>query len=151
MPAALIVGVGQPLRRDDAAGLAASRRLQAAAGPAVRIVTCESDCTALVDMFTGVDVAIIVDAMSSKRAPGTIHRFEAHAGPLPTACSRSSTHAFGVAEAVELARALGQLPPRVIIFGIEGADFGFGDGLSPAIDTAVDEVVTQITAYTEAP
>lgn len=157
MPATLVVGVGQPLRRDDAAGLATARRLQAAAVPdapagrlAARIVTCEGDCTALVEMLAGVNVAIVVDAMFSKRAPGTIHRFEAHAGPLPAALSRSSTHAFGVAEAIELARALGQLPPRVIVFGIEGADFSLGDGLSPAMDAAVDAVVTQIAAYTEA-
>ncbi len=59
--------------------------------------------------------------------------------------SRSSTHSFGVAEAVELARALGRLPARIVVFGIEGRDFAQGEGLSPDVDAAVDEVVRRVT------
>ena len=65
--------------------------------------------------------------------------------PLPAVFSRSSTHSFGVAEAVELARALGRLPARVVVFGIEGRDFTPGEGLSPDVDAAVDEVVRRVT------
>jgi hydrogenase maturation protease len=141
----LVVGVGQPVRHDDAAGLAAARRLQARADPAARIITCEGDCTTLVDVLRGVDLAIIIDAMCSGRTAGAIHRFDAHDRPLPATFSRASSHAFGVPEAVELTRALGQLPPAVIVFGIEGLDFEMGDGLSPAVDAAVDAVVTQVS------
>ena len=44
----------------------------------------------------------------------------------------SSTHALGLADAVELARSLGRLPQRVVVYGIEGAAFEFGNGLSAA-------------------
>jgi hydrogenase maturation protease len=50
---------------------------------------------------------------------------------------RSSTHAFGVAEAVELARELGRLPGRLEVYAIEGADFSAGAELSAEVASAV--------------
>ena len=69
--------------------------------------------------------------------PGTVHRFDAAAAPLPAAAVRSGTHAFGVADAVELARALGRLPARLDVYAIEGGSFAAGDGLTPAVARAV--------------
>ena len=54
-----------------------------------------------------------------------------------------SSHRFGVPEAVALARTLGRLPPRLIVIGITGADFGFGDELSPPVAAAADHVIEQ--------
>jgi hypothetical protein len=45
-----------------------------------------------------------------------------------------------------LARAVGQLPPRVIVYGVEGEDFSMGAQLSPTVRAAVGEVVTRIIA-----
>jgi hydrogenase maturation protease len=64
--------------------------------------------------------------------------------PLPALFSRVSTHAFGVAEAIELARALGQLPPALVVYGVEGATFEAGAGLSAAVAAAVPQVVAQV-------
>jgi hypothetical protein len=44
-------------------------------------------------------------------------------------------------EAIELARALGQLPPRLIVYGVEGADFTAGEGLSLDVEKAAQAVV----------
>jgi hypothetical protein len=71
--------------------------------------------------------------------PGTLHRVDAGAGPVPASVFRSSsTHAFGVGEAVELARALGTLPGRLALYGIEGAEFVAGEGLSAEVQAAVE-------------
>lgn len=51
--------------------------------------------------------------------------------PIPADSFHYSTHTVSVAEAVEMARVMGRLPDRLLIYGIEGADFGSGDGLSP--------------------
>ena len=59
---------------------------------------------------------------------------------------RSSTHAFGVADAVELARALGRLPGRLDVYAIEGASFAAGDRLSPAVERAVAELAAELSA-----
>jgi hydrogenase maturation protease len=137
----LVVGAGNAFRRDDGAGLATARRVQARVPGGVRVLAKEGDFASLLDDWQGIDAVVVIDATSSGSEPGTIRRFDAHDQPLPSVFSRSSTHAFGVAEALELARALDQLPARVVVFGIEGCHFTPGEGLSPAVDGAVDEVV----------
>ena len=122
-----------------------ARRLRETLSGDIRVLVMEGDCASLLDDWQGADAVIIVDAMASGSGPGTIRRYDAHERPLPAGLSRSSTHSFGVAEAVELARALGRLPARVVVFGIEGRDFTPGEGLSPDVDAAVDEVVRRVT------
>ena len=87
---------------------------------------------------------MLIDAVHSGAEPGTIHRVDAHAQPIAKKFFRFSTHAFGLAEAVELARALGRLPPRLIVYGVEGTTFEAGIGLSPEVAAAVQEVVERV-------
>ena len=75
-----------------------------------------------------------MDAVSTGAEPGTLHRFDATAEPLPAELFRSSTHALGVADAVELARELDRLPARLAVYGIEGENFETGEGLTPAVE-----------------
>jgi hydrogenase maturation protease len=55
-----------------------------------------------------------------------------------------TTHAFGVAEAVELARVLGRLPHRLSIYGIEGRKFDLGSAPSLEVALAVERLVQQL-------
>jgi len=80
---------------------------------------------------------IVVDATCSGAPPGTVRRFDAAREPLPAAPPGASTHGLGLAEAVGLARALGRLPARLVLVGIEGADFSPGTGLTPAVAAGV--------------
>ena len=142
----LILGAGNAFRRDDAAGLHAARRLRARTPAGVAVVELEGDLTAAVEAWKGHDAVVVIDAVCSGARPGAILRLEVHARPVPAGLSRSSTHAFGVAEAVELARALGTLPPQAIVYGIEGKSFAAGEGLSPEVESAVGEVVERVLA-----
>ena len=65
---------------------------------------------------------------------------------FPTAFFNYSTHAFSVAEAVELARVLHQLPPHLTVYGIEGGNFEAGMGLSPDVEGAVAAVIAQVVS-----
>jgi hydrogenase maturation protease len=51
-----------------------------------------------------------------------------------------------VADALELGRAVGRAPRRVVVLGVEGAVFGMGDELTPEVASAVDGVVTAALA-----
>jgi hydrogenase maturation protease len=64
--------------------------------------------------------------------------------PVPVGLLSTSTHSVGVAETVELARSLGRLPTRLLIYGIEGAKVGLGEGLSREVERAVDLLVEEI-------
>lgn len=146
MRSALVIGVGNPYRRDDAAGREVVRRLRRRAPGGVRLAELGGEGAALLEAWEGADLVILVDAVASGAAGGTVYRFDAADGPLPAVLLRDSTHAVGVADAVELARALGRLPRRLLVYGIEGEHFSAGVGLSPRVRRAVRGVVASILA-----
>ena len=141
MSRVVVIGVGNPYRGDDAAGLVAVERLQSRVPDGVSVLACEQEPTRIIDAWTGARAALIVDAVQSGAEPGTLHRVDASREPVPAHVFRSSTHAFGVGEAIELARALGRLPERIVVYGVEGATVAAGVGLTPQVETAVDGVV----------
>ena len=143
-PLKLIVGVGNALRSDDGAGLAAAMRLAAMLPADIRVLMKDGDFLSLLEEWRDADLVVLIDAACSGAPPGTIRRCDAREEPLWAEGVRSSTHAFGVAQAVELARALRRLPARLLVFGIEGRDFSPGDGLSPEVEAAIEELVRRV-------
>jgi hydrogenase maturation protease len=141
----IVIGVGNAWRGDDAAGLEVVRRLDDLALAGVEVREVEGDASVLVDAWAGAEHVVVVDAAASGAAPGTISHFDALAGPLPARSVRSSTHAFGVPDAIELSRALGRLPERLDVYAIEGERFAAGGRLSPAVERAVADVVEQLS------
>jgi hydrogenase maturation protease len=137
----VVIGVGNSFRCDDAAGLEVARRLEPLDGAQVH--AREGDLAGLVDLWDDAASVIVIDAASSGAPPGTIHRFDAISDPLPTGLL-SSTHAFGVAEAIELARALGRLPASFTVYAIEGTRFEVGQGLSPEVEAATSKLVDEL-------
>jgi hydrogenase maturation protease len=142
----LVVGVGNDFRRDDGAGIVAARRLRAAAIPGVQVVEACGEGAGLMDIWSGAPCVHLVDASRSGAAPGTIRRIDATTQTVPADLFHYSSHAFGVAEAVEMARALGALPPRLVLHAVEGADFSVGEGLTPVVKAAVDRLVRDLAA-----
>jgi hydrogenase maturation protease len=137
-PVTLVVGVGNRFRGDDAAGPAVVDLLGGVAA-----IVHDGDPADLMERWAGVDEVVVVDAVRSGAAPGTVTVIDARAVPLPAGWCRSS-HAWGPGEAIELARALGTLPARVTVYGIEGADFTPGAGMSPEVSAAVAGVAAAL-------
>lgn len=145
LPRTVVLGAGNPFRRDDGAGPAVARRLAGRLPAGVTVAAIPGDAADLLAALEGAARAVIVDATASGAPAGTVRVFDAAAAPLPaTFCRSGSSHGLGVAEAVELARVLGRLPPRLTVYGIEGADFTDGEGLSPAVDAAVEAVAGEL-------
>ena len=143
-PNTLVIGLGNAFRGDDGVGRVVARRLREIALPGVTVREESGEGAALMEAWMDAGAVILVDAVQSGAAPGTIHRLDATRTPVPSRFFHYSTHAFSVAEAVELARALNQLPPRLILYGIEGGDFTAGEQLSPEVAAAVDELLPRI-------
>ncbi len=126
----MIIGVGNEYRGDDGVGPAVAHVLaDGTLPPDVEVTIQSGEATALMTAWADATDVILIDAVAAQDMPGTIYRIEAHAKPIPERFLSSSTHDFGVAAAIELARAIGQLPPRVIVYGIEGADYSMGTQL----------------------
>jgi hydrogenase maturation protease len=139
----LVIGVGNRLRRDDGLGLEVAERLAELLSENVTMTVVEEECYCLLDLWQSADTVYLVDAVRGP-VPGTVHRIDAAAEPLPSELFNTSTHSFGVAGAVELARALRRLPRRLFIYGIAGRDFSAGEGLSPEVRAACTHVVDDV-------
>ena len=143
-PPIFVIGVGNLYRGDDAVGRIVAQCLKREATDRVTIIEKDCDGAALMECWEGADMVILIDAVHSGALPGTIYRLDAQAQPIPATYFHYSSHAFGVAEAVELSRTLNQLPPRFIIYGIEGKYFEPGDGLTGEVTKAAQDVLEQI-------
>lgn len=125
----------------------------------LRVVECAGPAD-LVDLWDGIRRAIVVDAVrtSDGELPGTVLVLRTGPGrpPLPGrpwgGTGPGGTHALGLAEAVELARALDRLPVDLTVIGVavdatngEAANaFRAGAGLSPEVAAAVDSVADTV-------
>lgn len=141
-----VIGVGNPDRGDDALGRVVAGRLRGRVDHGFEVLEQDGEMAALLARLAEADAVILIDAAAAGAAPGTIHRFDAGDGPLPPSLSTLSTHGFGPAQAVELARAMGILPAACVVYAVEGADFGTGRPLSVAVAAAAEEVTQRVLA-----
>ena len=146
---ALVIGVGSTYRGDDAAGLAVAEWIRAAAPPDVTVLRHEGEPISLLETWDEARDVYLVDAVSSGGQPGSIYRFDVTAEPLAARLSPYGTHTLGVADTIELARALGRLPRRLGSYGIEGSCFSTGASLSLPVREAVavlsERLLTELT------
>jgi hydrogenase maturation protease len=143
-PDVLVIGVGNTLRGDDGVGPAVIAALEARGLPGAQLISCQGDGLQLIETWKHADRVMLIDAVTSGGKPGAVYRFDALAQALPAELSFSSTHAFGVVEAIELARALDHLPSHLVIYAVEGKHFSIGARLSPEVEGALDELVERV-------
>jgi hydrogenase maturation protease len=137
----IVIGIGNEVRRDDGAGPTMIRELRDRCPLDVLLVACDGEPARLIDLWTGADLAVVVDAVPPSYGPGHVHE----ATDLPAdAHAHTSCHGLGLVEAAELGRVLDRMPRKLRCYTIEGADFGLGSGLSPSVQRAVTEVAGRI-------
>ncbi len=139
-----IIGCGNAARGDDAAGLLVARRLREWG---VDTLEHSGEGLALMESWRGHDAVIVIDAVVTGGTPGAVTVWDGRKAPVIQDRRRNSTHAFGVAEAVELARVLGRLPPRLSIYGIEGRRFDLGSAPSPEVSAAAERLAQRLFRY----
>jgi hydrogenase maturation protease len=144
----LILGIGQSLRGDDAAGLEAVKLWQAQhpdSAVQVKVELSELPGLVLLDLLEGMDAAILVDAVQTSAPTGTVIRLGPHelAGFTPEA---GSAHGWGVAETLQLGRSLypSLADCRISLIGIEAGTMDMGADLSPQVQAALIGAATMI-------
>jgi hydrogenase maturation protease len=142
----LVIGVGNLYRCDDAVGIHIARDLGKRKAEHMIVKEQSGEGTSLMEAWKDYSRVLIVDAVSSGSPPGSIHRLDA-SETIPSKFFSCSTHNFGVAEAIELARTLNQLPEHLQLYGIEGKDFEPGEILSAEVASVVEEVANEIFNY----
>lgn len=144
----LVIAVGNPYRRDDGVGLAVLEHLSQEDLPGVTLVEESGESAALISRWQGAPFVVLVDAVSSGATAGTVHRLERGDGQWSVGArsAQASTHSLGVGSAIELGRVLDCLPDRLVLFGVETADVGNGEGLTSPVAAAVPAVAKRIAA-----
>ena len=132
----LVLGVGRGDRGDDAAGPAVAERAMELV-PEVTVMA-RMEPAGLIDAWAGADLVVVTDAVRSGQPPGTVHVLHACHGPLPVRTGPGGTHGLGLAEVIELGRALDRLPPELVIVGVEAEQFGLGEPMSAQVRTGIE-------------
>lgn len=145
-----LIGIGQSLRGDDAAGLAAVRlwqeKYQAHMGrPDLHVELTELPGIGLLSLLEGARLAILVDAVRSNAKAGTIHLLS-NDQLVAFADGSGSAHGWGVSETLALGQKLmpSAMPVNLIIIGIEAGKLTLGESLSSEVELALPEVARLI-------
>jgi hydrogenase maturation protease len=141
-----VIGVGSPFG-DDWVGWELAERLRASEALApwrdrVSVSLQDRPGAALLQAWRGGGMVILLDAVRSGAAPGTVHRFSA--AELVGRPRQLSTHGFGVADAVQLAATLDALPESLLFIGVEVDPAHREMCLSEAVHAALPALVAEI-------
>jgi hydrogenase maturation protease len=140
----LLIGVGNEYRSDDGLGIYAAREIGRREIPGIAIIEQTGEGAVLMDAWQGHDRVIIVDAINSGGAPGSMLRIDALAEEIPTRFFHHSSHAFGVIEAIAMARVLERLPQFLVLYGIAGKQFDVGPGLTDCVLKNMPQMLASI-------
>lgn len=149
MSGVLLLAVGNRSRGDDALGPRVLPLLAQRLPAGVRVLEHSGEPSGLIELLGSASSCLLVDALATGGPPGRLLRWDAHAGSLAGSLHQSS-HSLGVAEAIELARALGRLPERLVVLGLEGQRYDLGAPLSPPVAAALPELASAIAQELEA-
>ncbi|WP_063053770.1 hydrogenase maturation protease [Nocardia arthritidis] len=140
---AAVIGVGNDYRSDDGVGSAVAREIERLDIPGVAVVLSDGEPTSLLEVWAGVELAIVIDAVRCASAvPGRVRRTDVDL--LRCAGAAASSHALGVQDALPLGRALGRVPGRIVVIAVDAACLDVGVGLSEPVSAAVPRAVEAV-------
>jgi hydrogenase maturation protease len=142
----LVLCIGNADRGDDRIGPAVAAKLDGRLPEGTVLRLRSGDMLALIGEWEGFDALVCVDAAAPMEGPGTIHRLDLGEQDLPRDMACMSSHAFGLADAVALARTLGLAPPDIVVYAVEGASFDAGAPMTPQAVQAIGPVSEQVAA-----
>jgi hydrogenase maturation protease len=142
----IVIGIGNIYRRDDALGPTVVDLLRARNLVGVAYAESDGEPIQLIELWQDASTAVVIDAIrTASNLPGRVHRLSAlHPSVGRTAAGSATSHGVDLGDAIELARALDRLPPKLLVYAVEVSETGFGIGLSPEVEDAAREVASEI-------
>ena len=150
----LVVGIGSTILGDDGVGVHAARavrdRVMAAPDIDVDVVELGTAGLALLDLIEGYDQLIVLDAIVTGAAPGTVHRLEGQ--DVVRAAHLGAGHDADLPATLAMGEKLlpGQMPKKVTVIGIEALNLtDFSEALSEAVEAGIEAVVRVVEGLVE--
>ena len=146
---ALLAGIGNEFRGDDAVGLLVAERIRQLKLADVEVITLSDNLDTLLNIWHDLEIVILVDAIHSDEAPGRLISLDLLHDSPPHNMTATSTHALDPLQLVKMARILNRLPRRLYLVGIEGTDFAIGADVCDEVYAALPGAVKRIFALFE--
>jgi hydrogenase maturation protease len=148
---AVLIGVGNQYRRDDGIGPALAAIIKELDLPGVSVIISDGEPSRLLDAWSGARLVVVVDATRQDGGvPGQIQRHCVTGDRLAAdgwaSAGSASTHGLGIGEAIHLVRVMDRLPGRLVVFGVEAADIGFGEQFSQPVSASLPELAQVVLA-----
>lgn len=139
----IVIGIGSLLRGDDAIGIRVAEAIEREAlPPDVIVVTTTAAGLALLDILTGYDRALIIDAIQTRQGkPGDVYRLGLD--DLPAPLHSFTVHDVSLRSALDVGQKMGlALPTSVVILAIEVADVTpLREICTPQVEEAIPKAV----------
>ncbi|WP_069860691.1 hydrogenase maturation protease [Streptomyces malaysiensis] len=141
----VVIGVGNPFRRDDGAGPAVVAALRADPPKDTLLADSDGEPGRMLGLWRPQDAVVVVEVVHAHPGrPGRLHTLTAERAARCAARS-ASTHALGLGETFALAAALDRMPRELTVHAVEGADFRLGCGLSAPVADALPHLLRRVT------
>jgi len=149
MKSSVVIGIGNPTISDDAIGIEVVRRLSPELEnySGIKVSEVYNGGFELMEAMAGFDKALLVDAIVTGAASGTIHRLSLD--KAATCRNYSTTHNASISVAMQFGRLAGlKIPKTVQIWAVEAGDVStFFEGLTPEVKQAVPAVAAEILEH----
>ncbi|WP_413798433.1 hydrogenase maturation protease [Streptomyces iranensis] len=140
----VVIGVGNPFRRDDGAGPAVIEALRADPRKGTVLADSDGEPGRMLGLWRRQDAVVVVEVVHAHPGrPGRLHTLTAERAAR-CAVRSASTHALGLGETFALAAALDRMPRELTVHAVEGEDFGLGRGFSTAVADALPELIRHV-------
>ncbi|MCQ8187677.1 hydrogenase maturation protease [Streptomyces rugosispiralis] len=140
----VVIGVGNPFRRDDGAGPLVVEALRTRVPEGTVLTDSDGEPGRMLGSWRRQDAVVVVEVVHAHPGqPGRLHTLTAERAAR-CATRSASTHALGLGETFALAAALDRMPRELTVHAVEGEDFGIGRGLSTAVADALPELIHHV-------
>lgn len=150
-PRISVLGVGNPLLRDEGSGVRVVEYLSASGmlPEGVDLIDGGTSGMKLLSLIQDIDYLIIIDAVKGGGSPGDIYRFTIKDIPLKVS-QKTSLHEIDLKEVFSILNLLEKKIPETVIIGVEPKEVGYGLGLTPVVEEAIPEVALRVKEEVEA-
>ena len=143
----VVLGVGNLIMGDEGVGIRCVEQLEAGGQLPADVVTIDGGTSTheLLGDLENLDLLVIVDAVATNSAPGSLVRLEGD--HIPHAFSNKlSPHQHGINDLLANLRLLGRSPGRLVLHGVTPKRISLGMELSPEVEAALPELNARVLA-----
>ena len=147
----LVLGLGNLLLGDDAAGLHLEAALSAERGASARVefVDGGTQGLALLHYLSNRRAVLVLDAVGLGAEPGSVHVLRGPAIDGLRVRRATTAHEGNALELLSTARLLGDVAEEIVVVGVEPAHIATGIGLSSQVEAALPAALGRARAVLE--